>query len=332
MEPEPNLLEKIDVLNKDQELCSKLTKILPEILQGSITNTKDFLIGTDSNCIYVKSSSGNEAVVKIPRYLHEPQSLEDKKPMHQSSKQAWILKVLKNLNILCPDLLYVDPDDKFLVEKFILEKNYLEAEPEITKQDQSLILSQLGQNLSLMHSLKSSKYGYLTLEKDNEGNYETWISFFDRFEEVLLPEFKKQDSLQESKIQIIKNIKQDQAEYLANFSDPRILHADLCTRNFLVKKHNNSYQLSGLIDFANIIAGDPLYDIGNILCEFGGEWEVINELEKGYFTQGNFNNEQKKVVIFYAIWYCLWNIGFPENQFCLSFNLQTLDKLISLYH
>ena len=330
MESGSNLLEKIDILSKDKELCSKLNKLLPEILRGSIISTKDFFIGTDSNCIYVKSSSGNEAVVKIPRYLHEAQALEDQKPMHHPFKQAWILKTLKNLNILCPNLLYLDPDDKFLIEQFIPEKNYLEAEPEITRQERGTILSHLGQNLRLMHEVKSSKYGYLVLEKENEGSYETWVSFFDRLEGVL-QECKKHGFLQDDKIQIIEDIKKDQTEYLTNFNDPRILHADLCTRNLLVKKNMTSYELSGLIDFANIIAGDPLYDIGNILCEFGGEWEVI-ELEKGYFTQGSFNNEQKKVVIFYAIWFCLWNFDFSQNDFCPSSNLQTLDKLINLYY
>ena len=251
MDAEHSPLEEIDILKKDKELYKQLQNLIPELLHGKITDTKDFMIGTDNNCIYDKSSTGNEAVIKIPRYLHEKNAFEDKKPMHHPFKQAWILELLKKNDFLCPDLLYIDPNDKFLIEKFIPEKNYLEAETEITEDNRKIILQQLGENLKKMYEIKSSKYGYLILEKENEGSYETWSSFFDRFEGVL-EGCEKQGFLQEDQIKKLKNIKSDQNEYLINFSDPRILHADLCTRNFLVKKTSDTYQLSGIIDFANI--------------------------------------------------------------------------------
>jgi len=331
MEAENCPLEEIDILKKDQDLCEQLQKLIPELLQGRITNTKDFLIGTDNNCIYIKSSTGKEAVIKIPRYLHEDQAFEDKKPMHHPFKQAWILELLKKNNCVCPDLIYVDPNDKFLIEKFVPEKNYLEAEVDITKENQKIILDQLGQNIRKMHQIKSSKYGYLVLEKENEGSYETWSSFFDRFEGVL-EGCEKQGFLKADQVEKLRNIRSLQTEYLANFNDPCILHADLCTRNFLVHMVADMYHLSAIIDFANIIAGDPCYDIGNLLCELGGDLDIIPLLEKGYFMNGGaFKQEQRKAIIFYAIWYCLWNLYPPENDISLENNTKVLYKLIDSY-
>jgi len=325
-----DLLNTIQVCQEHPELVPELLKAMLEVSKSSaIIELRDYSIGHDQTVFYIKTDSGFEAIVKIPQSSYREMDDSGFYPMHLPNKQAWLLETLENQkNILCPRLLFLDPNNKFFVETFVPEANLKEVMEKVSENEMQLILNNLGSTMKGLHQVKSKKFGYISLDNDNHGKFDNWLNMFHEYHESLR-ECTQMVDMDEFTVQKIKEIYNEQKDYLASFNEPCLLHADLSFNNIRVQRENEKWRLSAIIDFADVLSGDPLLDFGQFLGDRCGDWKVIDLMEETYLDGGKFTISQRKLIRFYAVYYCLWwlagSIGLEKAQ-CVD----TLYRLVNM--
>jgi len=304
MELVSSQLLKFPIFEEHPELLERVNTNIEKLFNSSILETKDFSIGTDQVVIYIKTTSNIEAILKIPKSSFRDVDDSSFFPMHIPQKQAWFLNKLKENDILGPRLLYLDVEGKFFIESFIPEADYKEKQNEFSQADKERIFFELGETMKKFHQMKSNKFGYMILENDNEGKFWNWFELFKEMPDSVKNCCELRGFSTDIKEKLNK-IYEEQTDYLKSFNEPCLLHADLSVNNMRVRKINNEWHFSGLIDFADLLSGDPLLDFGEFLGSYG-DWEVISLMEKSYLDGGKFTQTQLKAIRFYAIYYCSW--------------------------
>jgi len=327
-----DLLKTIKVCQDHPELAEQLQKVITDLSGDSspIAQVKDFSIGSDQVVFYVKTDSNFEAVIKVPKISFQKKDNSSSFfAMHLPIKQAWFLQTLENhKGIIAPRLLNLDANGKFFVETFLPERNLGEAE-DVSDDETRMIMNELGETMRNLHSIKSEKFGYIALEGENQGRFDNW---FEMFKEVnsSIDECAQAINLDEATIQKIQEIYTEQKDYLSGYNEPRLLHADLSCNNIRVHKENGKWSFNGIIDFADVLSGDPLYDFGEFLGEGCGDWKQISFMEETYFDGGKkFTIAERKRIRFYALYFCLWWIV-CANEVKRAKHTKTLYTLINM--
>lgn len=139
----------------------------------------------------------------------------------------------------------------YLIETMIPGKDM--SESKLTNEQKLRIMRKLGIILKKMHHIKTKKYGYLI--KPGVGQVNNWNKYIVRLTR------RRMKILSPNLITRIKN-------YLKNniieCHNPVLLHKDINPENIMVYKGN----LSGIIDAADAVSGDPLYDIAIVYDRF----------------------------------------------------------------
>jgi len=215
-------------------------------------------------------------------------------------------------DVICPQLLYLDPNDKFFIETFLPEANLGEAR-DVSEDEFRGIMHDFGRNVKSLHDIKLKKFGNIALEGVGQGRFDNWLDmFWDFF--PCLKECAKEINMDEATYERIKEIYAEQKDYLIAFNDPRLLHADLSYNNTRVCPKNGKWSFSGLIDFADALAGDPLFDFGEFLGDCSGSWKEVSLMEETYLDGGKFTTTQRKLIRFYAVYFCLWWITVTHKE------------------
>ena len=145
----------------------------------------------------------------------------------------------------------------------------------------------------MLHANKMKQFGYMS-EEPGVGVYSSWLKMFET-------EF---DNLNENQYQL-KEIYISMIPYLTAFNDPILVHGDISSENI----HVLNGHLNGVIDYADCLCGDGLYDIGRFLVFVKGEWRYVDAIAQGYklsHSEKSWTNIEKKCIRFYACYFALW--------------------------
>ena len=155
------------------------------------------------------------------------------------------------------------------------------------------ICKELGEFLHVLHSIEMKQFGYMS-EEAGVGVYLSWLKMFET-------EF---NNLNESQYQL-KEIYLSMVPYLAAFSNPVLVHGDISSENIRVLNGH----LNGVIDYADCLCGDGLYDIGRFLLFVKVEWKYVDAIAQGYkLSDGekSWTKSEKQYIRFYACYFALW--------------------------
>ncbi|CAF2847011.1 unnamed protein product [Rotaria sp. Silwood2] len=205
-------------------------------------------------------------------------------PMHRLGHQAWALELLKNER-LSPKLLALNPEKNYLIESYISGQDFNEFSPEICKE--------LGGFLHMLHSIKMKQFGYMS-EQPGVGVYSSWLKMFETAFNNLN---ENQYPLEEIYLSMIP--------YLTEFSNPVLLHGDISSENMRVLNGH----LNGVIDYADCLCGDGLYDIGRLLLLAKAEWKYVDAIAQGYklsSSEKSWTKSEKQCIRFYACYFAMW--------------------------
>eukprot|EP00005_Dracoamoeba_jomungandri_P003810 CAMPEP_0174260922 /NCGR_PEP_ID=MMETSP0439-20130205/11014_1 /TAXON_ID=0 /ORGANISM="Stereomyxa ramosa, Strain Chinc5" /LENGTH=352 /DNA_ID=CAMNT_0015345305 /DNA_START=50 /DNA_END=1108 /DNA_ORIENTATION=- len=284
------------------ERAGELSELLAEHFGKWTLQSKEKIISSD-NVIFIVSLNNfdngygdNRVVIRFP-----VQDAETRPATHHPHNQAWVTSQWRKEGAKVPKVLCVDPKGNFLVETFLTGSN-LRTFP---SEEHYPVMSELGEQLNLMHRVKMKGYG--TLISDNgemKGSFEDWKSYFDYLFMGRLA------SLVETKVWasiplMVENINalyERYLGYLTNFNRPVLLHGDLNSDNVRVKRSDPTDETSdltllGILDFCDCISGDPLFEFGALL-ETSNDWKCIEIIDETY---GRSLLEQSDVIVFYAI-------------------------------
>lgn len=155
------------------------------------------------------------------------------------------------------------------------------------------ICKELGEFLYTLHSFKMKQFGYMS-ETPGVGVYLSWLKMFER-------DF---NNLNENQYQL-KELYLSMMPYLAAFNNPVLVHGDISSENiYILNEH-----LNGVIDYADCLCGDGLYDIGRFLLFVKGEWKYVDAIAQGYRLlekEKSWTKSEKQRIQFYACYFALW--------------------------
>ena len=155
------------------------------------------------------------------------------------------------------------------------------------------ICKELGEFLHIFHSIEMKQFGYMS-EQPGVGVYLSWMNMFET-------DF---NNLNEDQYQM-KEIYLSMIPYLVEFRNPVLVHGDMSSENIRVLNGH----LNGVIDYADCLCGDGLYDIGRFLLFVKGEWKYIDAIAPGYKSSNSeksWTKSEKQCIRFYACYFALW--------------------------
>jgi aminoglycoside phosphotransferase (APT) family kinase protein len=100
--------------------------------------------------------------------------------------------------------------------------------------------------------------------------------------------------------------------WLCRVSQPCALHMDLSPSNIRVdcRADGSDLRMAGLIDFADVMIGDPLLDVAQVLADQDGDEAVFQATLMGYcggHVDSKYSSaEARAATAVYAIWCLLW--------------------------
>jgi aminoglycoside phosphotransferase (APT) family kinase protein len=200
-------------------------------------------------------------------------------------------KLLAEKNIIVPKVLYFD--DQFLIETFM--DGPLVENVDFSKINRYDTYFEIGKVLKKIHSIKTKNFG-MVMDESLVGELSTQIDYLESWtgEELRNLEETPFYSREDSK-QIMEYFETNKS--VVTNSPSVLLHADFCDSNLI---HTPSGDI-GVIDFADLSVGNPMYDITKVYIDHIGDG-AFQACIDGY---GDIQLEQVKLI---ALTWILWLI------------------------
>jgi len=276
-------------------------------------------------------------VVRVPQKSGEQQETsndDDEKeftfesfPMHRPCKQAWVLNLIQKYvpDLSVPRLLALDlANDSYMIESYIPGRDM--ADWELSSSQQQGIILELGSVMKKLHSIPLSKFGYMS-EVEGVAQFDNWYQMFSDDYVSNVQQCADSGFISKETEGQLNQIFTDMRAYLESYDTPGFVHADLCSNNIRLKldEQSGAVTISGIIDFADLISGDGLYDIGRFLSHMGGNWSMVTLLEQTY---GTFEPQQLNAIRFYALYFCTWLFSMCKTEESITKYRTILDRLL----
>jgi len=247
-----------------------------------------------------------EAIVRF-----ENASIKDKEKGLVVEK--WVIEKLRERNIPAPEIYRFNnsqeeqKDNYMIIEK--LQGTRLDSIwDNLTQGEKIQITEEIGKLLSQIHSIKLDSFGkikaggqvYSDLTRYMFKNANETSQEFNWFARELF-QFSASDI---GRLISYKNIKKELPGKLIDFisqnleiwkyeGKPTLIHGDFHKDHFFIKKQNNIWKITGLIDFEFAASLCPEYDMLKLDRQgFFDDPELMNAFEKGY---GKFNLNAVKI-------------------------------------
>ncbi|MBW2973214.1 aminoglycoside phosphotransferase family protein [Candidatus Woesearchaeota archaeon] len=279
---------------------NKAKKIIEKETKAEIRLLEDATKGWDHK-VYIAQTNKGCFVLRVP--------IKDR---NKIKIQAWVCNKWHKLGVPVP-------------KPIILRRNYLVEECipgidmehiKLTNMQRKTLMQKLCSYLKKMHTIKTKKYG--PLAKPGIGKYDSWKDFTDTLAVDCLRKCRRQGKLSRIKAEQIKKEYDQFKEYLLNFKDSRLVHSDLCADNIMINKG----KLSGIIDAADALSGDPLFDIAVMYYDTADK-NIIRNISKTY------GKIDFKIVRVYAIIACLWVLAYHKSRKDILKEKKKLTRLLS---
>ncbi|CAE7231568.1 unnamed protein product [Symbiodinium natans] len=318
----------------EDDIKAHLQLAIPDI--DTVSSIRDCSKGCD-NWVYLvsyttKADDGLErAIWRCPRNPTPPHQ------MHKVAFQAAVLRRLEEGGVRAPRLIYEDPGQQFLVESCLGNEDATVAIFKDATRD--YVVREMAHELSRLHAAlpAESGFGYMTTEKDDpfltSSFAPTWWAFV--HQEI---ESNTRDLVGDEGEEVRKRFRElsgSAQDHLDSVTQPVFVHSDLDGANARVHIEGTAedevhVQFCGLIDFADGICGDPLFDMATLWdhCALTEYFETIFQpFFRQYCVSAGISPTlaQLKVVALYGCMYAIWRSG-PERT------LRMLDHALDLSH
>ncbi|KYQ90692.1 hypothetical protein DLAC_09327 [Tieghemostelium lacteum] len=306
---------------------------------------KDCSKGCDNNVYVVKLPHLVERiVVRIPKLIND----DDCPVMHRPSMQASVMKKLSDNLLPVPSLIALDSEseDTYLIESYTPRYDLSQLFPipyQMSTKHRESIYQQLGAILKKIHSIPTGGGFGSLIDLSLHGELNNWLDYFkdipnqiadSNFDLTIHKQFSTVDQLKEHLLEWYN----ESTEYLKNYKQSQLVHADLCSNNIRVDitpninidqiDDNTNISIIGIIDFADAISGDGLYDLGRILSHVHGDWSFIESIEKTYTNNSTFTASEKNMIKFYAFSFCIWLLSISDTDYDLLKYNKILNNLL----
>jgi aminoglycoside phosphotransferase (APT) family kinase protein len=229
---------------------------------GFRTETVARLTGGGNSAVFeVRSREGRALVVKIYSDLFH----------WKLEKEVFVFGRMREHGIVAPvpEVLAAD-DSKSLLSQNVLVMTKVDGEhvdsfvERLDERELAAINRQIGAILRALHEIRFEEFGYVGTEGVVDG-HATNLDYM-RFQfDKKLREFDEHGGDPELRRSIERYVA-ERDELLTTPSHPVFCHNDCYYGNVLVLPEHEGWRVSGLVDFENVLAGDPLLDLAKTHC------------------------------------------------------------------
>ena len=260
------------------------------------TNNKIKKIVWEKLSLKVKTISRNTRGWEMDVWIIETdkQKIVLKHPMDNRkirNNHAIAYKLLAKKGIIVPQILYID--NQILIETF-LDGTYLE-QIDFSKVPRYELYFKIGEVFKKIHSIKTTNFGMIT-DEPLVGEFSTQLEYLQSGLSDDLPNLEKTPFYSRKDIEQVLQYFESHKSVVKNSSSV-LLHADYCGSNFVYTPDGEI----GMIDFAELSVGNPMFDITKVYTEHIGDG-AFQACIDGY---GAIQLEQVKL---FALCWLIWLI------------------------
>ncbi len=211
------------------------------------------LISDNNRVISAETSDGKRLIIRASR----------QKGGNKFASEKMILDLLENLGIPVPHVIAIDYTKRIIPDRSISVSERLPGKTftgDSTKEGvvDPILLRQIGSMLKRIHNVEIGT-GFGFLDEQGKGSHKSWEEFvLDPFRSERLKFLVDNGLINEVDLRQAINFANSKKHLLTN-CPRKLLHGDFALSNIL--QENN--KLTGIIDFENAKAGDPLWDIAH---------------------------------------------------------------------
>ena len=290
----------LDDVDLDLTTADSLVALLdPTLGAEAITRLSGGIL---SSVFEVQTSDGRSIVVKVyPEQLH-----------WKMEKEVFVYELLGGhaLAAPVPEILAAD-DSKSVLRQNVFVMTKLDGGhvssllDRLNDTELAHINRQVGAFLRTLHQVRFDQFGYVGTD-GIVGPHETNLAYM-RFQfDKKLREFADLGGNENLRRDIARHVAEHE-ELLADCPRPSYCHNDCHYGNVLVLPGAGGCQVSGVLDFENVLAGDPLLDLAKAHCDSPRRSEMLlAALAEGY---GNLRPDWRSALDLYVLyhWLELWD-------------------------
>lgn len=273
-----------------------LRSSVPELANASLVPT---VIDTGQNALVWDLGT------HIVRFARHPGAMEDMK------RESRVLEVLGPLlQIPTPRISLHEVAGVTVAVHPKLTGTPLESLTQLSDEEQTGVLDQIGSFLQTLHTIPLDVVGDLDVPIDDRS---TWVTLLNRVRSEVYP------SLESGPRQRFEALV---AEFLAGIEElpQQLRHGDFGSGNILVGEGS----VQGIIDFGGMSIGDPASDIAGLVASYGAG--SINGVSRTYPTAPHLRNRAGFYLPAFAAMEALHGIDHQQEE-ALRAGLETLNAL-----
>jgi aminoglycoside phosphotransferase (APT) family kinase protein len=249
----------IKYLTEDYE---KVKLILSDIM-GNKTEIENILPakrGKINSCYVVNLKNNKEKFfIKI-----ENNKIKIKYYTGQIERENACMKLMKNNNVPCPEMIRCDTslkliDNKYIVTQFIDAPSLCDEWSNLTKEEKNFVKAEV---LSIIHKLKdikTDKFGDI-FSGGNRQSFDKWKDAYLNIANILINDCLHSEILNNNDLCTIKSAIYSSYDNINEKYAPCFNHMDLHWENILVHKKNEEITIRAILDFGNSMYGIPFTD------------------------------------------------------------------------
>lgn len=243
------------------------------------------LSGGGFNNVYLISLRGNKRVVLrvSPKQDERINSYEQTLMHNEQHMQPYFAPIAH----LMPKTLMIDfthqiIDQDYMFQTFIEGEQWASVQDQLSEDDKSMLLGQLGEITKQIHSVKGTAFG----SSSNHSQSSLWSDIvLQRLNQCVNDvEAYKLDT---TSIRAIIKIAQTYKAFLDEITQPYLLHGDLWIVNILLKRRKNGPRIVAVLDSDGGSWGDPMADWTIFMLNWHNPkgakafWEHYGQVEVG---------------------------------------------------
>lgn len=248
----------------------EVVALVEAVLGGRVARIERDTLGASNAVYFVSLAAGPECVVRI-----SPPERRD-----LLAQEVWAYRQSRALGVPVPEILAVETSPRDFPAPYLLMRR-LPGVPAyragLTTAEKGAVLEELGHYLSLIHRIHLPGFGDLAARGTAfAGRYASWWEYLQAEyarRAAALPE----DVLpREWAVAIRDRLERNRASFALGSAS--LVHGDYQLKNVLVQ----GARVSGIVDFENLVAGDPVWDFRALHFWSGQKDADLRVLRRGY--------------------------------------------------
>jgi aminoglycoside phosphotransferase (APT) family kinase protein len=264
----------------------------------TVLKTKDSSMGADHTVILMWTDKGDY----VARFCKNKNAV---------MTHAWACKVWSRYHL--PKILLKGKD--YSIETMTQGTTFAHAK--MTTKEQLKVMKTVGKLLRQMHKVKTKRYGYLV--RPGVGQVDSWKKYVLRMTNKRLNSISRilpEELLSKTKKYLLQNV------HILEFHNPVLVHKDISADNIMM--HDGKF--SGIIDAADALSGDPMYEIAAMRDRFSKPKmrcaKLVSALESAY---GKIDERR---VRYYTVVHTIGRIHKRYNKKWVLFYVRRLEGLV----